>query len=402
MSVIRQKSTNRGGVSLLEILICIGILSVGLLGVVALIPVGHFALNETNKIDRSTACAKAAKAQVEIRDLLNPAEWRYYAGNWQDYDPATMPAIAGSTIVLDPLGVAYDKDAALNFPFFTPTPLLYRFTTLDLVSDPSGNPLTDPILIALSEQVCLWSDDTLMDIDDTTGDLRPRQVYTSDDPANSFGPYPSRTTDDTLLDGDLLLSRQSKGDFSWFATITPDLTEVFHPVYPVNQMRNFEVSVVVCYKRDFSMDTSVAVLPERAVYVDLGSFSEISGTGASDIPLALPDDESDIEEKLEVKPGQWIMLVGEQRISATQMRTISKWYRILSVDDELDDKTRSGTREDILFNHSGTTGPGQIRWVTVTGPEWRSGTLPGEIQNTQAVLVDGVIGVFTETMTLDR
>ena len=62
----------RAGISLMEVLISTFVLSIGLLGLAALIPVGRFAIVQTAKSDRAGACGRAGgrggdreKAQVD-------------------------------------------------------------------------------------------------------------------------------------------------------------------------------------------------------------------------------------------------------------------------------------------------------------------------------------------------
>lgn len=412
MNVTTRKSTARSGISLLEILISVGVLSIGLLGVISLIPAGQFALSKTTQADRSTACARAAKVRVEIDGMIDPSQWKYWdtgSGIWAFYNPygpnpvPTTQIMAGSTIVFDPFFIAYaiaDNQIvpAVNFPMnggTTPNFIyLNRFSTENLLDASTG--FSPEEGIALCEQIFRWADDTSIETDDTNPDLRPRQVFHSDaDPTdpdeNNFGAYPDRATDDKPITGNML-RRANKGNYSWFLTITPDPAEIFSPL---DEMKNYEVAVVVCYKREFKVDPG-AIIPTERLAVVGPSFAGISGMGANDIPLQLPipgsfaGDSAEEIEYLRPKSGQWIMLVGQVRDSRLDygpgpvfgLRTIAKWYRVLSADDEIDNN-------DNL-------------WVTVTGPEWRVGTLPGEIQNTQAILVDDVIGVFTETMSVDR
>ena len=79
-------------------------------------------------------------------------------------------------------------------------------------------------------------------------------------------------------------------------------------------------------------------------------------------------------------------------------RTVAKWYRILSVDDEM-----SGSDN-------------KTRWITVTGPEWRTPAVlgspqPGEMENTQGrhcrqrdwgVYRDDDGGTINRTKTIDN
>ena len=54
---------SRRGITLMEVLISIFVLSIGLLGVAAIIPLGQLALWETAKADRCGACGRAAMAR---------------------------------------------------------------------------------------------------------------------------------------------------------------------------------------------------------------------------------------------------------------------------------------------------------------------------------------------------
>ena len=82
-------------------------------------------------------------------------------------------------------------------------------------------------------------------------------------------------------------------------------------------------------------------------------------------------------EKL--KPGDWIMLSA----SVTTLngpRTWLDWYRITAVDDKAELASKN------------------IRWVTLHGPDWPSVSY---LSNVYATIVDGVVGVYQKTITLD-
>jgi hypothetical protein len=81
---------NRRGISLLEVLISIGILSVGLASVLAVLPAGGSQAKKAMIEDRRSALAASALADCVNRGFLNPVKW---AG-------ATLPPI-----VIDPFGV---------------------------------------------------------------------------------------------------------------------------------------------------------------------------------------------------------------------------------------------------------------------------------------------------------
>lgn len=86
--------TNRAGITLMEVLISIGILSVGLASVIALIPAGGNEARRALIADRRGVLAANAMADAIARGMLNPAKW------------SPMPAAPPYRMALDPLGGA--------------------------------------------------------------------------------------------------------------------------------------------------------------------------------------------------------------------------------------------------------------------------------------------------------
>ena len=60
----------RRGLSLLEVLVSIGILTLGVMGVAMLIPIGKFAMTEVEKSDRTGMCGPRDR-EVKVRRMLN-------------------------------------------------------------------------------------------------------------------------------------------------------------------------------------------------------------------------------------------------------------------------------------------------------------------------------------------
>jgi len=84
------KTRRRRGVSLMEVLISTFVLSIGLLGLASLLPVGRFAIVETGKADRAGACGRAGLRDVKVRRILDSNNW------------AAAPGTA--SFAIDPLG----------------------------------------------------------------------------------------------------------------------------------------------------------------------------------------------------------------------------------------------------------------------------------------------------------
>ena len=66
---------NRHGISLLEVLISMGILTVGLVSVLSMIPAGRSQTIKANAYDRGTTLAANAAADLINRGLIRPAGW---------------------------------------------------------------------------------------------------------------------------------------------------------------------------------------------------------------------------------------------------------------------------------------------------------------------------------------
>jgi len=86
-------SPSRTGITLMEVLISIGILSIGLAGVLALIPAGGREAQKALIADRRASLAANAMSDAIARGILNPANWSAVPG--QPY-----------AVAFDPLGSA--------------------------------------------------------------------------------------------------------------------------------------------------------------------------------------------------------------------------------------------------------------------------------------------------------
>ena len=88
-----HKRHDRRGITLLEVLISLGILSIGLASVVALIPAGGSQARKAQIEDRRGALGAAALNDIIARGMLNPSAWSTLPGSPNLY-----------RLVIDPLG----------------------------------------------------------------------------------------------------------------------------------------------------------------------------------------------------------------------------------------------------------------------------------------------------------
>jgi hypothetical protein len=89
-----RNPTCRRGISLMEVLISMGILTIGLVSVISLIPAGRSQALKASAIDRSSALAQNAAADLINRGFLRPSGWMA--------TPSSTIAIFDP--LLDPLG----------------------------------------------------------------------------------------------------------------------------------------------------------------------------------------------------------------------------------------------------------------------------------------------------------
>src|SRR5215208_5498082 len=65
----------RRGMSLTEVLISMGILTLGLLGVASVFPVGSFYMQKAEISDKGSAIAQSVMSDIMARGMLNPRAW---------------------------------------------------------------------------------------------------------------------------------------------------------------------------------------------------------------------------------------------------------------------------------------------------------------------------------------
>ena len=199
-----MRHRSRSGISLMEVLIGVFVLSIGLLGVAAMIPIGKLAMIETAKSDRTGACGRAALREVKIRRMLDPDFWSTAA-------PTTNP------FIIDPLYYAVNS----SLPAFGP---LQRIGLKNLTT------------VAQVNSVFRWKDDLIY--------LQPRDAIAGTVPSNGERPAGLFASDEAYASTGTTTTAYpaSEGNYSWFLTVSPQI---------VNSIATgtYSVAAVVCHKR---------------------------------------------------------------------------------------------------------------------------------------------------------
>jgi hypothetical protein len=174
----------------------------------------------------------------------------------------------------------------------------------------------------------------------------------------------------------------NNGDYSWFVTVVPAASEnktdysttppTVNPL-PIAQRRLFNVSIVICYKRNFSPASIGTFDGEHTANIAAG-VTGFPGMGIGGGTVVL-------NQRVNAKYNQWVMLyIIHKDSSGNVIPQLNRcnWYRVV------------GTAMDV------SSGP----MITLNGPD-----LVQDVQdpNLQAVMVviPGVIGVYNTTMELD-
>ncbi len=370
-TVYRLPTTARSGISLLEVLIAIFVMSIGLFGVMSLLPVGQYQLAQMNKLDRGGTLGRAAFREVATRGLLRPERWITRQGNlWKDFDPNNPLSYRIEPFVIDPL--ALDRDlsdptdtaAAVGFfPYFA-DPLAesafqsgVQMPRLNLIlanfADPSE---FDRANAAMAERIFRGGDDLIF-VRPDDAQLRPHMLQPTNSP---------------------LLQQPYDGNYSWLMTVAPAASEEWSRTF-VSDRRLFTVSVVVFYRRKLPLPPagmgSSSPPTERLVRAIVAG----GGLGGGSVHL-VADRSVNLKN---IRPNGWLLLCGRLgTVPAGVNPLVFRWYRIVSVDDT------EGLKLD----------PPQ-RDVMVSGPDWDPTSFAG---GTFAILVDDVVGVYQKTIQLDR
>jgi hypothetical protein len=341
-------SSRRRALTLIEVIVSLGVLTVGLLSIAALIPMGRIALRETNKSDRTGACGRASIQDIKIQRMLDYNSWRFDGTQptwWvcvTQPDNVPLPQQRIQPFAIDPLGVASRLTGNLGG---TPSPLA-RLSFTGWTQ-------------AMADAAFRWNDELGFDIPEGSS-KRPRQlVRDSTVPNSRVGPYPQLPGEPPLVGA---LTPQNEGNFSWFVTVSPAASEAG---LPMTQKRLFDVSVVVCNQRVLSTTSEYAATANFPG----GAMPMMPGGGTIQLTNVQPA----ANPPLQVKYNQWVALVG--RNPPFGPAQICQWYRVVGVNND---------------------NPAQPM-LTLDGPDWPAQTY----QNPTVIIIDGVTGVYTTTLRLE-
>lgn len=409
---LRSTRRARRGITLMEVLVSIGVLSVGILGAAALMPMATYFQNETTKYDRGGALAQQAMHDLQVKNYLSPRRWIFIDPS-NPSPPLTPEGIVGltgtmaapnanynafSAFAIDPLGFSYVNDSssanpAVIFPVYFPAfpsmapapvppgttagqafppPTIYRtgVTANEYWPPAATEPVTSPIVMsfAVADRFMRSNDDVLFETD--------RASLLAQNPNN----IDLRPTAITSMAGNLptAVAPNFAGDYSWIATVSRVPSDMLKGPLIAASLHRFQVSVVVLQKRDLTLWpaalTDEAPPSERQVYA---MFTQYAGQAGNNLQVASPFYgggglqlyvyENGSPPPLgqpsrhwldNIKPNTYLMLSANfvDSITGANVYPQLAWYRIVNVDDGPNQDPNNGSR--------------WYRNLTVAGGDW--------------------------------
>jgi hypothetical protein len=367
------------------VLFSIGIIAVGLLGILVILPVAGSRTTRGTLADAADRVGRSAIREFNVQSMRRVNMW--YGPTLNPALPQQLMGINGGAYCIDPLFIAKHitngsvPTAAGCFPSIVPsTAQDTRIFRITLCSYPGSN---SPMTTSRAEQVFLSHDDLQFDL---PSDASQPATYI-DTPSQS------------LLYQAAQVQRPFEGKLSWLATVAPK---------EISSNDEYLLSIVVFLRRDGEMSlpasTPSASEPDNERLVNV-SFSDIQknptpttvtlgdGLNGGDVLLETRDTTRD-KTDLVVRTGDWIMLIGTKVVtlagqSSSQYLRSFRWYRVQDIEPE-------PRPENSLWR----------RRVTLFGPDIDADLVklvkqqpPAAIL--QAVLLNDVVAVYEKTIRLE-
>lgn len=448
---------SRSALTLAEVLIAMGLLTIGLLGVAAVFPVGGYYMQSGDVTDRAGAIAEAALEDAIIKGYLDPERWVVHDVNANGASSGLFIWMLdglrdnNGQLLRDGLRPAIPKRDSFNAAdrAVLGTPQLPGNYTSKLmggvvVLDPIGlaGALTEPTNALVRNKVlstavqrfpasildgsdATWQDWTVA----TPPFLWPVRRAT---PIHSAALLNSPATFNRQLSGalkafsaadDLALSlpdsgdepaqglwevasnapaaRQSAGAYSWILSVSPgssverDAIATQADAYPV------EVSAVVFHKRVVPRGVQGTLEAERLVNARVVSVGPGGGEmllekRAGENAAPAPFDALQSLSPFEnLRVGEYVMVVGPHPLSNSLRPMLAlRWCRVLGIESEGTTNVGTGTV---------TLDRDQRVLVSLRGPDWPWTDLTNPLSsNLRVGILPGAVAVHTKTMRLEE
>ena len=308
---ISGRST-RFGMTLIEIMAAILVLSIGLVGVISAIPFGGLRLSQMQEADNSSALGRNAARTMKANGWANPANWWFENG----FENPNSVLPNGNLNLTFPFFVDPISKSVSPPEFFATTPnggFDSFFTRVaPTVSHPTFNRMA--IQPRHIERAFYLQDDIIYG-------------YASDEDETFYRPR-VETTDGLLGDvGDPNATQPFSGRYTWLATVSPKNASGDFYDCPKDALAAADYDVVVFENRVPGDEKAFAALLEGSGYQ--GGAVTLDLTGGVDVNNAALD-ALDVERLIEqLETTRYILLTGREDIPTNgNFRAFARWYKI--------------------------------------------------------------------------
>lgn len=424
-----HRRTNRTGITILEVMFAMGVAIIGLLGIASLLPLAARNASESARASEGQALAHTWYDELLVRGIDRPANWQFF----QDFtntavNPNTNPGFysyANLPINKNSYNAALrlvTKQAVCIDPYFLSSRDIRSALTSGKFNQPIAdahrwyrpavfpyyldtyNPVVDPAYTVSSQSTYAYSVDQPRMVRVTLGQgsaqiaaRAVQQLFASGDDLavdteiSDLSIAPTRSRGDAA---DTLLRMNSKGEYSWLATISP--TDTLTSTDPVE---NALLSLVVIYRRDLIFFDTTSP-PTRSGTPDIEGkpqgermFRVIPQYDSSALPkpvsfrgghggtvtLVASDG---VSSRIHV--GDWVMLAKNR----TTTQSVFRWFRVIATEGEAE----YGKIKQFDPTATATSAPDDVwaKKVVLEGPDWSfDGTSP-----TLATYIPGTVAVY--------
>ena len=310
---ISGRST-RFGMTLIEIMAAILVLSIGLVGVISAIPFGGLRMSQMQEADNSSALGRNAARVMKANGWANPANWWYEAG----FTNENSVKANGNLNLTFPFFVDPISKSVSPPEFFATTPVggFDSFFTRvapvqNRVVPGAGRPAINAAQI---ERAFYLQDDIIYG-------------YASDEDETFYRPR-VETTDGLLGDvGDPNATQPFSGRYTWLATVSPKNSSGDFTDCSKDALSAADYDVVVFENRVPGDEKAFAALLEGSGYQ--GGAVTLDLTGGVDATNGALD-ALDVERLIEqLETTRYILLTGREDIPTNgNFRAFARWYKI--------------------------------------------------------------------------
>ncbi|MCO6456735.1 MAG: hypothetical protein J5I93_15660 [Pirellulaceae bacterium] len=385
-----SKGRRRAGVTLLEVVFSIGVVVIGLLGVIALMPLAAKYAEQGVTADRAAYFNRSAVEQFSTRAYVRPDMWiqwfpanesannspgfyplqhpgqtngvagfqrttanSFFSGWWfrSPVSGLTFSPIGGQSFCIDPAFVAANFPPVGNaanapqrwFPYYEPTLIEPRMARITIRGFP--NIPRVPMSLGQAAQAFTSGDALSLQLPRDRS-LPPLQLYTSADPGADGEPGRAGVDDDgdSLVDNnselgwpgsdDIVGQRLAERRLSWFATLVP---QVNHSQGGQSATDMYTLSIVVVKDRasslavetPFTVPSPTEPASERLLGVTFLGGPEVRLVSRFQYDPSSPvtsEDDERLTAELQLEANQWIMLAGATLTDGAAYR----WYRVVN------------------------------------------------------------------------